>query len=70
MTPCPIDVYHTGGYGAVRSYAAQRWMAELKSTHLFSLGGVHELKYGARLDVSAFDQTRYFSGPIGSRTLE
>jgi hypothetical protein len=67
--PCPVDLYRTGGFGHLRSYSAQRWSTDLKSTHLFSLGGTHEVKYGARLELSVFDQTRYYSGPVGSRAL-
>ncbi|HEY0705900.1 MAG TPA: TonB-dependent receptor, partial [Polyangia bacterium] len=67
--PCPADVYRNGGYGAARSYSAQRWVAELKSTHLFSALGTHELKYGAHVELSVLDQRRHFSGPAGSRGL-
>jgi hypothetical protein len=67
--PCPVDLYRTGGFGALRSYSAQRWSTDLKSTHLFSALGSHEVKYGARLELSMFDQTRQYSGPAGSRAL-
>jgi hypothetical protein len=67
--PCPADLYRNGGYGATRSYSAQRWVAELKSTHLFSVFGAHEVKYGAHVELSVLDQTRHFSGPLGSRGL-
>ena len=50
--PCPVDLYRTGGFGHLRSYSAQRWSTDLKSTHLFSPGGTHEVKYGARLELS------------------
>ncbi|HEY0713586.1 MAG TPA: TonB-dependent receptor [Polyangia bacterium] len=67
--PCPADLYRNAGYGATRSYSGQRWVAELKSTHLFSALGAHELKYGAHVQLSVLDQTRHFSGPLGSRGL-
>jgi hypothetical protein len=67
--PCPVDVYRNGGYGAARSYDAQRWVAELKATNRFSAAGAHELKYGAHVELSVLDQTRWFSGPSGSRGL-
>lgn len=67
--PCPLDVYHAGGYGPVRSYSAERLVAELKATHLFSLLGAHELKYGGRFELSVLDEARHFSGPAGSRGL-
>lgn len=67
--PCPVEVYRNGGYGHVRRYSAQRWIAELKSTNVLSALGAHELKYGARFELAALDQTRFFSGPAGSRGL-
>jgi hypothetical protein len=67
--PCPVDLYRTGGFGLLREYSAQRWSADLKSTHLLSAGGAHEIKYGARMELSVFDQTRYYTGPAGSHAL-
>jgi hypothetical protein len=67
--PCPVDVYRTGGFGLLRSYSAQRWSTDLKSTHFLSAAGSHEVKYGARIELSVFDQTRHYSGPAGSRAL-
>jgi hypothetical protein len=67
--PCPLDVYRAGGFGLLRSYSAQRLSADLKSTHLLSAGGSHELKYGARVELNVFDQTRHYTGPSGSRAL-
>ena len=60
--PCPVGVggnpYHTGGFGLVRQYTGNRWMGELKSTHLLTLGGQHEIKYGVRTEYSQFEQDR------------
>ena len=67
--PCPVDHYHTGGFGLVKQYTAYRWTGEVKSTHLIEGGGHHELKYGWRLEYATFDQERYYSGPLGSRAL-
>jgi hypothetical protein len=67
--PCPVDNYHTGGFGLARSYTGQRGSFELKSTHLFEGGGRHEVKYGWHGEMNFFDQTRYYSGPAGSRAL-
>src|SRR5262249_61754552 len=67
--PCPVNGYHTGGFGLVRTYSGQRGSFELKSTHLFEGGGRHELKYGWHNEMSYFDQDRYYSGPIGDRAL-
>jgi hypothetical protein len=67
--PCPVDHYHTGGFGLVKQYTAYRWTGEIKSTHLIEAGGHHELKYGWRLEFANFDQERYYSGPLGSRAL-
>jgi hypothetical protein len=64
--PCPVDVYHNGGYGLVRNYTGNRWMAEVKSTNVL---GKHELKYGMRFELVTFDQTRYYTGPPGGRGL-
>jgi hypothetical protein len=71
--PCPIGVgttpYRTGGFGLVRQYTGNRWLGEVKSTHLINAGGHHELKYGVRLEYTTFEQDRYYSGPLGSRAL-
>jgi hypothetical protein len=71
--PCPIGAgsnpYHTGGFGLTKQFTGQRWMGEIKSTNLFQAGGHHELKYGWRIEYSTFDQDRYYSGPLGSRSL-
>jgi hypothetical protein len=70
FVPCPVNpFYHTGGWGLVRSYTAQRWMTEVKSTHLFDAGGHHEVKYGWHLEYETFDQDRYYTGPAGARGL-
>ena len=67
--PCPVGVggnpYHTGGFGLARQYTGQRWMGEMKSTHLVNAGGQHEIKYGVRMEYSQFEQDRYYSGPLG-----
>ncbi len=67
--PCPVDNYHTGGFGLVKEYTGKRFTTELKSTHLFEAGGHHELKYGWLGTFSYFDQDRYYSGPLGDRGL-
>jgi hypothetical protein len=71
--PCPVGVggnpYHTGGFGLARQYTGQRWMGELKSTHLLNAGGQHEIKYGVRMEYSQFEQDRFYTGPLGSRGL-
>jgi hypothetical protein len=67
--PCPVDQYHTGGFGLVKKATGARWNAEIKSTHLFEAGGHHEVKYGWHLDYTTYDQDRYYSGPLGSRGL-
>ncbi len=64
--PCPVDNYHNGGFGEVKSYTANRWMADLKSTVLLNR---NEIKVGAHLEYNTFDETRYYSGPIGNRGL-
>lgn len=67
--PCPVDDYHNGGFGLVKTYDTSRWMAEIKSTHLFEALGHHELKYGWHVEFTDFNQNRYYSGPLGSRAL-
>jgi hypothetical protein len=67
--PCPVDNYHTGGFGLVTQYTGFRWSGELKSTHRIEAGGHHELKYGWHVDFTTFDQDRYYSGPLGDRAL-
>ncbi len=67
--PCPVDNYHNGGFGLVKKFDAERWSGDLKSTHIFEAGGHHELKYGIHAETTAFNQDRYYSGPIGERAL-
>jgi hypothetical protein len=67
--PCPVNDYHNGGFGMVKTYDSSRFMGEIKSTHLFEALGHHELKYGWHLELTEFDQDRYYSGPLDSRGL-
>jgi hypothetical protein len=68
--PCQLaDQYRTGGFGQIKTFTGNRWLGEVKSTHIAELGGHHELKYGWRMEYSQFDQDRYYSGPIGARNL-
>jgi len=67
--PCPVDNYHTGGFGAIKKANGQRWMLDLKSTHLFEGGGHHEISYGWHPEWVFYDQTRWYSGPPGNRAL-
>ena len=68
--PCPVGDnaggYHTGGYGTVKTFSANRWMADVKLTGLFAK---NELKAGAHAEFNTFDQSRYYSGPLGDREL-
>lgn len=65
--PCPVDAYHGGGIGAMENSKGSRYQADLKSTHLFALGGRHELKYGARFELNQMTLNRRYSGPLGNR---
>ena len=68
--PCPVNpTYHTGGFGTVVKYTANRWSGELKSTHNVEGGGHHEIKYGWHLEYGTFDLDRYYSGPTGDHNL-
>jgi hypothetical protein len=68
--PCPVGNnaggYHTGGFGLAKSFDGNRYMADLKLTGLFPK---NEVKVGAHAELNTFDQTRYYSGPLGSREL-
>lgn len=64
--PCPVDNYHDGGYGQLKSFTGDRWMGDLKATYLIAR---NEIKVGAHLEYNTFDQTRYYSGPPGNRAL-
>jgi len=64
--PCPVDNYHNGGYGMLKSFTGDRWMGDLKATYLVAH---NEIKVGAHLEYNTFDQTRYYSGPAGEREL-
>jgi hypothetical protein len=67
--PCPVDNYHTGGFGAIKKANGSRWMFDLKSTHLFEGGGHHEISYGWHPEWVFYDQDRWYSGPAGHRAL-
>ncbi len=67
--PCPVDGYRTGGFGFTRKYNGARWMADLKSTHLFEAGGHHDLAFGWHPEYVTFDQERWYSGPLGARGI-
>jgi hypothetical protein len=67
--PCPVDNYHTGGFGFTRKYSGARYMGDLKSTHLFEAGGHHELSYGYHPEYATLNQERWYSGPLGQRQL-
>jgi hypothetical protein len=69
FSPCPVDNYHTGGFGQTRKYDGARWMADLKSTHLFEAAGHHEVAYGWHPEYVTFNQDRWYSGPLGQRAL-
>jgi hypothetical protein len=67
--PCPVDNYHTGGFGTIKKANGARYMFDLKSTHLFEGGGHHEIAYGWHPEYVTYDQERWYSGPIGNRAL-
>jgi hypothetical protein len=67
--PCPVDNYHTGGFGTNKKASGARWMADLKSTHLFDAGGHHEIAWGWHPEYVTYDQDRWYSGPLGNRAL-
>jgi hypothetical protein len=69
FNPCPVDNYHTGGFGLTRKYNGTRWMGDLKSTHLFEGAGHHEVAYGWHPEYVTLDQDRWYSGPAGARAL-
>jgi hypothetical protein len=67
--PCPVDNYHTGGFGYEKKYTAGRYTAELKFANLFEAGGHHEVKYGWHLESANLDQDVWYSGPPGAHGL-
>lgn len=69
FNPCPVGIYRTGGYGLQIQYDATRYQGDIKSTHMFSLFGHHELKYGVRLEAAELELTRSYSGSDGGRAL-
>ncbi|MBC8132843.1 MAG: carboxypeptidase regulatory-like domain-containing protein, partial [Deltaproteobacteria bacterium] len=64
--PCPVSNYHNGGYGQTKSFIGNRWVADLKATFLINR---NEIKLGVHGEYNTFDQTRYYTGPVGSRVL-
>jgi hypothetical protein len=66
FNPCPIDNYHSGGYGLAKSFTGDRFMGDIKGTVLLPF---NEIKAGIHAEYNKFDQTRYYSGPLGERRL-
>jgi Carboxypeptidase regulatory-like domain/TonB-dependent Receptor Plug Domain len=64
--PCPVDNYHNGGFGQIKTFVGNRGAFDLKSTFLVSR---NEIKAGFHIEYDTFDQTRYYPGPIGNRRL-
>jgi hypothetical protein len=64
--PCPVDNYHNGGYGSAKSFTGDRWTADFKGTYLVAH---NEFKAGVHGELNTFEQTRYYSGPLGNRAL-
>ena len=64
---CPALEYQSGGYGISFDRHATRLGGQLKSSHLFNVGGWHQLKYGADYEMNQYENIRGYSGPVGSR---
>jgi hypothetical protein len=64
--PCPVDNYHNGGFGQMKSFIGNRWAGDLKATFLVMR---NEIKAGVHAEYVTFDQTRSYPGPIGNRRL-
>jgi hypothetical protein len=64
---CPVQGYQSGGFGIMRDISAYRLAGQIKSTHIFSGLGAHELKYGLDYEFVQYDDTRWDSGIDGSR---
>lgn len=65
--PCPVDIYHGGGYGQIERSTGDRFAGDLKSTHVFEAAGRHEFKYGLHGELNRMTLQRGFSGPPGFR---
>jgi hypothetical protein len=64
---CPVQGYQSGGFGIMRETSAYRLAGQIKSTHIFSGFGAHELKYGIDYEFIQYDDKRWNSGPDGAR---
>jgi hypothetical protein len=64
---CPVQGYQSGGFGVMREISGLRLAGQLKSTHIFSGLGAHELKYGVDYEFVQYDDKRWNSGPDGAR---
>lgn len=64
---CPVQGYQSGGFGIMREIEAFRLAGQIKSTHIFSGLGTHELKYGLDYEFIQYDDKRWDSGRDGSR---
>jgi len=64
---CPAQGYQSGGIGQLRDLSGYRLAGQIKSTHVFSGLGTHELKYGIDYEYIQYDDKRWNSGLDGSR---
>jgi hypothetical protein len=66
---CPVYGYQSGGYGQMTDVSAIRLAGQIKSTNVFTVLGLHELKYGLDYEVNQYDEKVWYSGVDGARGL-
>jgi hypothetical protein len=65
---CFVQNYFTGGWGYTNADLSNtRWAGNVSLTGLFSLGGQHQLKAGAQIDYSTYDNDRFYTGGVAWR---
>lgn len=75
VRPGNVPTGTTGGLGTVDQNQGKNTQFSLKSTNLFSLGGQHQVRYGASFEDIKFTRDTNWTGPTipladGNRTLE
>jgi hypothetical protein len=66
---CPVQGYQSGGYGQMTDVSAIRLAGQIKSTNVFSMLGLHELKYGIDYEINQYDEKVWYSGQDGARGI-
>ncbi|MCX5730990.1 MAG: TonB-dependent receptor, partial [Deltaproteobacteria bacterium] len=64
---CYVQNYGTGGYGFISDLKQNRYAGNASLTALFNGWGQHQLKLGAQIDYSTYEDSRFYSGGVAWR---